>query len=178
MQTRAKVGTEFEKLCETDGWVRKTKSPKPKWSGVGKNNFEKIKNCGFNPSSFIFDESSDMVKYDIYNPDLNKYREVKRYHINNLKTWTLYSEPYFKVATKLDITKIGKDEYNKFVADFYEHHQNTGLFDKIQKNMNIVSEGVLCLDGFIPNEELEFRTVIVKTAWKEYHRITIQFKLK
>ena len=98
--------------------------------------------------------------------------------MNHLNSWTLYSEPYFKVATKIDLPKIGKDEYNKFVGDFYEYNKNTGLFDQVQKSMNSVSEGVLCIDGFIPNEELEFRTVIVKSAWKEYHRITLQFKLK
>jgi hypothetical protein len=178
MQTRAKIGVEFEKECEIDGWVRKSKSPKPKWIGNGKNNFEKIINCGYNPSEFKLDEKSDLIKYDIYHPDLGTYREVKRYSKNNLNSWTLYSEPYFKVAQKSDIPKIGKDEYNKFVDNFYEHYKNTGLFERVQRNMNNVCEGVLCLDGFIPKEELEFRTIVQKNEWKGYYRITIQFKLK
>jgi hypothetical protein len=178
MQTRAKVGVDFEKICETDGWVRKTKSPKLKWNGKGRNNITKIKNCDLDPSLFTLSEKSELSKYDIYNPTLDLYREVKRYQRDKLKSWIMYSEPYFKVASWSDMAKIDKDIYNKFVQDFWDFNQTTGLFDNVQKEINELSEGVQCVDGFIPKEELEFRTVIVKTAWKGYYRITIEFKLK
>ena len=178
MQTRAKVGVDFEKSCETDGWVRQTKSPKIKWNGKGRNNITKIKNCNFNPSIFTMSEKSNLSKYDIYNQELKKYREVKRYKKDKLKSWTMYSEPYFKVASWSDTDKIEKDVYNKFVKDFWDYNQTTDLFDKIQKGINDISEGVQCIDGFIDKDDLEFRTVIVKNAWKGYYRITIEFRLK
>lgn len=178
MQTRAKIGVEFEKLCETDGWVRKTKSPKLKWTGNGKGNITKIKNCNFTPSLFTLTDGCDLSKYDIYHPILKKYREVKRYKKSQLKSWTLYSEPYFKIASRGDLNKIDKETYNEFVTDFWDYNQNTGLFLKVEKEINQLSEGIQCIDGFIPKEEIDFRTVIVKSAWKGYHRITVEFKLK
>jgi hypothetical protein len=178
MQIRAKVGVDFEKLCEKDGWVRQTKSPKLKWEGKGVNNITKMKNCGFNPSLFILTEKSDLSKYDLYHPTLKKYREAKRYYRTKLKSWVMYSEPYFKIASVKDVEKIDKETYNKFVQDFWDYNQDTGLFDKVEKGINELSDGVECMDGFIPKEEFEFRTTIVKSAWKGYHRITIQFRLK
>jgi hypothetical protein len=90
----------------------------------------------------------------------------------------LYSEPYFKIASRGDLNKIDKETYNEFVTDFWNYNQNTGLFLKVEKEINQLSEGIQCIDGFIPKEEIEFRTVIVKSAWKGYHRITVEFKLK
>ena len=90
----------------------------------------------------------------------------------------MYSEPYFKVASWSDVDKIDKDTYNKFVQDFWDYNQTTDLFDKVQKGLNEQSEGVQFIDGFISKDDLEFRTVIVKTAWMGYYRITIEFRLK
>ena len=178
MQKRAKVGVDFEKDCEIDGWVRKTKSPKLKWNGNGKDNVDKIINCGFNPSLFTLSENNDLSKYDIYNPTLNTFREVKRYTKSKLKSWKMYSEPYFKIASKTSLDKIGKEEYNSFVQKFWDYNQDTGLFEKVLHGINDLSEGIVLIDGFVPKEEFEFRTVIVKTTWKGYYRITIEFKLR
>lgn len=178
MQLRAKTGIDFEKECEIDGWVRQTKSPKLIWVGEGRDNITKIKNCNFNPSQFLLSEKSDLSKYDLFHTELKKYREIKRYDKSYLKSWTLYSEPYFKVSSKSTLSKIDSSVYNKFVQDFWDYNQNTGLFEKIQEGINNLSEGIVCVDGFIPKEELEFRTVIIKTAWKGYYRISIEFKLK
>jgi hypothetical protein len=178
MQKRAKIGIDFEKMCETDGWVRKAKSPKLKWNGKGRGNITKIKNCNFNPTTFTLSDFSELSKYDIYHPELKKYREVKRYKKTDVKNWTLYSEPYFKIASVGDTTKIDNNTYNKFVQDFWDFNQNTGLIEKIQEGVCSFSEGIVFIDGFVPKEELEFRTVIVKNAWKGYYRITIEFKLK
>jgi len=178
MQTRAKTGIDFEILCESDGWIRQTKSPKIKWNGKGRCNITKIKNCNFNPSIFTMSEKSNLSKYDLYNPTLGKYREVKKYEKSKLKSWVMYSEPYFKIASWTDVDKIDKTTYNKFVQDFWDYNLTTGLFDEVEKGINEQSDGVQCIDGFIPKDELEFRTVIVKSAWGGYHRITIQFRLK
>ena len=177
-QIRSKVGVDFEKLCEKDGWVRKPKSPKLIWEGKGVNNTTKMKNCNFNPSLFALTEKSDLSKYDLYHSTLKKYREVKRYVRSKLKSWVMYSEPYFKIASVKDSEKIDKETYNKFIQDFWDYNQNTELFNKVEKGINELSDGVQCIDGFIPKEDFEFRTIIVKTAWKGYYRITIEFKLK
>ena len=178
MQSRAKTGTEFEKECAVDGWVVKTKRPSIKWSGKGRNNFQRIRSCDFDPSKFVLLENSNLSKYDIYNPELNKYREVKKYKKDDLRTWTLYSEPYFKIATKANQAKMDSSVYNKFVEDFWNYNQNTGLFDKIQEGITSFSEGITFVDGFVPKEDLEFRKVIVKNSWGGYHRLTIQFRIK
>ncbi len=177
MQLRSKTGTAFEKECEVDGWKRQTKSPKINWSGKGRSNIQRIKSCNFDPSKFVLLENSDLSKYDIYHPELNKYREVKSYKKSNLNSWTLYSEPYFKVATRSEATKISVETYNSFIDEFWEFNQKTGLFDKLQEGITSFSEGIQCKDGFIPKEELEFRTVVL-TEWGGYKRITIQFRIK
>jgi hypothetical protein len=90
----------------------------------------------------------------------------------------LYSEHYFKVAIRSNLNKIGLEEYNKFVAEFYELNSKNGTFDTIIKKMTENSVGIVTLDGFIPIENIEFRTIVIKSTWKGYHRITIQFRVK
>jgi hypothetical protein len=176
MQLRAKTGTKFEKECEVDGWVVRAKKPKIKWSGKGRSNFDKIKSCNYDPSNFFLLEC-DLSKYDIYNPELNKYREVKSYYKKELTSWKLYSEPYFKVADKSTSKKIDVETYNSFIDKFWEYNKKTGLIEKIQEGLTAFNEGIQCKDGFIPKDELEFRTVVLN-EWGGYKRITIQFKIK
>ena len=178
MQSRAKTGTEFEKECAVDGWVVKTKRPSIKWSGKGRNNFQRIRSCDFDPSKFVLLENSNLSKYDIFNPELNKYREVKKYKKSELKSWHLYSEVYFKVANKVDASKIDVDAYNDFLDRFWEYNQNTGLFEKMLEGTTKYNEGIQCIDCFLTKEELEFRTVILNNCWRGYKRITIQFRIK
>jgi hypothetical protein len=39
------------------------------------------------------------------------------------------------------------------------------------------NEGIVFIDGFIPLERLEFRTIVVNRQWKGYDRIQIQFRV-
>jgi hypothetical protein len=110
--------------------------------------------------------------------DSTKVADAKRYIKKKLSSWTLYSEPYFKVATRSNLNKIGLKEYNKFVNEFYELNSKNGMFDTVIKKMTENSIGIVTLDGFISIENIEFRTTVIKSAWKGYHRITIQFKIK
>lgn len=175
MQKRSKAGTDFENQICGDGWKRETSSPRLKWFGDGKSVFDKMKYCEYNPSRFILEECN-LCKYDIVSEN-GEYREVKKYNMDKLNNWTLYSEPYFKIALKKDIKRIDTETYNKFVDDFYQYNLNRGLFDYVVDNMTKCITGIQVKDGFIPKDNLEFRTVIVD-GWRGYKRITIQFKIK
>jgi len=174
VQKRAKTGVEFERKLSIDGWYRRPMSPRLKWSGTGRNNFNKIINCNYNPQEFLLIDSV-LCKYDITNND-GEFREVKKYHTEKLKQWILYSEPYFKVADKKQITIIDIDNYNKFVDDFYQYNLTTGLFEKVIKGMTECITGIQFIDKFVPIENIEFRTIVVN-GWGGYKRITIQFKI-
>ena len=176
MQKRSKSGTDFENQVCGKGWRRKTSSPKLKWTGKGKSVFDKMKYWEYNPKEFNLYDSSKFCKYDIVSED-GEYREVKKYYMEKLNNWTLYSEPYFKVATKKDATRIDVDTYNKFVDNFYEYNVGTGLFDYVVENMIKCISGIQVKDGFIPKDKLEFRTVIAD-GWRGYNRITIQVRIK
>lgn len=178
MQIRAKSGVDFENSFQGEGWVRQSKSPKFKWSGNGRTIIDKIKSTNYKPELFILDESSYMSKYDIYNTITGKKREVKKYHKESLNGWLLYSEPFFKIASENAVKRIGVDEYNKFVEDFYEYYKDKGLFDRIISKMNEEVEGVQVVDEFIPMDKLEFKVDIIKNSWKKYHRLSILVKLK
>ncbi len=176
MQKRSKTGTDFENQLCVDGWTRKPVSPRFKWTGKGRSVFDKMKYCGYNPNEFNLYDSSKFCKYDIIHENGEK-REAKDYYINELKKWTLYSEPYFKVAVKNHLKRIDVDTYNKFVDDFHEYNVGTGLYDYVVENMIESISGIQVKDGFIPKDKLEFRTVVVD-GWRGYNRITIQFKIK
>ena len=176
MQLRAITGKLFENSLIKDGWIVKSKSPKLSWSGNGQNNFIKMKSINYQVNCFLLNENNDLSKYDIYHPKTNEFREVKKYTINKVKNWTLYSEPYFKVATKSQQKQIDVKTYNKFVEEFYDYNIKTGLIDTIQNGITSFSKGITLQDGFIPNERIEFRTVVVD-GWSGYKRITIQFKV-
>lgn len=175
MQSRTYSGPEFENHAGGEGWRREPSSPKLKWYGKGRSVFDRMKYCEYDPTKFLL-EDSNLCKYDIIN-DKGELREVKKYNIHELNKWTLYSEPYFKVATKKDVTRIDVDTYNKFVDNFYAYNDGTGLFDYVVNNMIECITGIQVKDGFIPKDRLEFRTVIVD-GWRGYKRITIQFKIK
>ena len=176
MQKRTKTGTDFENNICDEGWTRKPVSPRFTWTGKGRNVFDKMKYCGYNPKEFNLYDSSKFCKYDIVHENGEK-REAKDYYINDLKKWTLYSEPYFKVAVKDHLKRIDVDTYNKFVDDFYEYNLGTGLYGYVVENMIECISGIQVNDGFIPKHELEFRTVVVD-GWRGYNRITIQVRIK
>jgi len=177
IQSRVRAGKDMELSASKDGWVRKSTKPKLKWRVEGKNNIEKIKNSGYDPTKFTILENITLNKYDIYNPSTNKRREVKSYNISEVSKWTLYSEPYFKIATKLQLNKITTDTYNDFLLRFYTYANDKGLLKFIQENMVSSNEGIVFKDGFVPLEKIEFRTFIAERQWKGYNRIQIQFRV-
>ena len=178
MQKRAVSGVVFENSFQGDGWVRQSTSPKFRWSGNGRSIIEKIKSVNFKPELFILDEESRMSKYDIYNTITGKKREVKKYTKEGLNNWSLYSEAFFKIASRHTASQISVETYNKFVEDYYEHYKNTGLFERVIHKLTKDVEGVQIIDTFIPMTELDFKVDIVRNSWKGYHRLTVLIKLK
>ena len=178
-QTRVRTGQEFENSIPTTDWIISPTKPSFVWTGEGRNVYERIKSVGFDAHKFYLTENSTFQKWDLISKvDSTKTADAKRYLKKKLLRWTLYSEPYFKVATRSNLNKIGLQEYNKFVDEFYELNCKSGTFDTIIKKMTENSIGIVTLDGFISIEDIEFRTTVVKSAWKGYHRITIEFRLK
>jgi hypothetical protein len=175
MQARSVTGIEFEKTHIKNGWVLKNSNPKIIWSGEGKNIFEKIINCNGNPKKFV-PIGFKLTKHDAIN-EHGSHIEIKKYKLKKLMSWSLYSEPYFKMSNKSDLNKIDKNYYNKFVDDFYEYNLKLGLFDYVVEQMTSSVEGIMTESGFIEKDKLEFRTVVLK-GWRGFKRITIQFKMK
>lgn len=178
VQARVKSGKLYEQYLTKDGWLRTPIKPTFKWGGEGRNNIQKIKNSCFDPKIFCNPKNLSPKKYDIYNPQTNKYREVKGYNISQLKTWVLYSEPYFKISTRIQAKQISSYEYNQFLSKFYDYANSIGLIKYIETNMVSSNEGIQFKDGFISQDQIEFRTVISKGQWSGYDRIQIQFKIK
>jgi hypothetical protein len=178
MQSRVKAGKDMELFALKDGWVKQNSKPILKWRVPGKNNIEKIINSNYNPKNFSVLENVTLNKYDIYHPIIKKYREVKSYYVQQVNKWTLYSEPYFKIATRTQLSKISTSKYNEFVEKFYQHANNTGILNFIQTQMSSSNEGILFKDGFILTDKLEFRTILNKEQWGGYHRIQIEFRIK
>lgn len=177
-QIRVVTGQEFENSISSD-WILSPTKPSFVWTGHGRNVYDKIKSVGFDVHKFYLTDKSTFKKWDLISKtDNTKTADAKRYLKKKLLNWTLYSEPYFKVAKRGDLDKIGLEEYNKFVDEFYEVNNNNGMFNNVLNKMIENTIGIVTLDGFISIEDIEFRTTIVKTAWKGYHRITIQFRLK
>jgi hypothetical protein len=177
VQSRVKVGKNMETSLLKDGWIKKSTKPKLKWRIEGKNNIEKIINSNYDPIKFAILENVTLNKYDIYNLITKKLLEVKAYFLSELKNWTLYSEPYFKISNRNQLNKITPEEYNDFLQRFYDHSNSIGLLKFIEQQMTSSNEGIVIKDGFIPKDNIEFRTVIVKKQWKGYDRIQIQFRV-
>lgn len=177
MQKRCLTGTTFEKFLCKDGFIHKSKSPKVKYSGEGKSILTKIKNSKYNPSIVQVLPESDFTKYDIINEETDEKLEAKKYKMNSLKKWTLFSEPFFKIATRKQATKITTKQYNTFVDRFWNLNNKKGFFDGVIKQMTENLSGICVIDGFVPIDNIEFR-FIVKDSWMGYKRITLEFRLK
>jgi len=177
MQSRSITGPEFENSFTDLGWVKNSVSPRLSWTGRGRNNIEKIKSLNFDHTSFNLLGSSQFEKWDLYNPTTFKYREVKKYYVSQVFNWTLYSEPYFKVAKTSQLDLVDPIRYNDFTRNFFRIHTESGLFTDIQERMVETIEGIQFIDAFVPKKHLEFRTVLLD-GWAGYDRITIQFKIK
>jgi|LakMenE01Jun11ns_1017448.scaffolds.fasta_scaffold9540658_2 hypothetical protein len=177
MQKRCLTGTIFEKFLCKDGFIHKSKSPKVKYSGKGKSILSKIKNSNYDPSIVQVLPESDFTKYDIINEETNEKLEAKKYKRESVTKWTLFSEPFFKIATRTQATKITVRQYNLFVNRFWKLNNKKGFFDDIITQMTETLSGICVIDGFIPIDDIEFRFV-VKDSWMGYKRITLEFRVK
>jgi|TARA_R110000868_G_scaffold327150_1_gene588189 hypothetical protein len=183
-QSRSKTGVDFEKkICEAKGWTHKSASPRINWTGTGRSNWNKIVQAGFDPTNFIPNmDKSVFDKYDAITEKGEKV-EIKKYNSTKLSSWTMFSEPVFKVATRSALktvtNKFGEGDfdssvevYNTFVDGIIPH-----VGDEILNNITRSNIGVQCEDRFIPQSELEYRWK-VKSGWKGYNRLSIEFRVK
>lgn len=177
-QLRNKTGIEFEKSIPKS-FVRKPVSPKMVWEGKGRNNMKKIIQSNFNEKTFKLNfAESKLGKYDCIKKNTNEKFEIKNYYKSQLKQWTLYSEPYFKMSSKNNLSLIDKKVYNDFVKRFFKYNTKNGFFDRVVKSMISETNGVYLKDCILNMNDFEFKTIIVHNQWKGYDRITIMFKLK
>jgi hypothetical protein len=177
MQNRSIIGSIFEKKVGQNGYVRVSKSPRLRYSGEGRTIIDKIKNSNLDPKKIKILDDSDFLKYDIVNVETKEFWEVKKYQKSNITNWKLFSEPFFKIATKTQTKKIDKYDYNLFVDRFWDYNNKQNFFDTIIIKMTTNIAGIRIINEFIPINDLEFR-FIVKESWKGYKRITLEFKLK
>jgi len=178
MQTRAVTGIQFENNT-LEGYRKVNISPRIMWEGIGRNNFDKIKSLNYDVTKFIIIwEKSRFTKADWEGPNGELY-EVKKYSRKDIDKWKLFSEPFFKMASKGRLKCMRVEEYNKFVDEFYEYNKSNGTFDKIIKNIcNSVSGIYIENHECIPMEDLEFKIEILRNCWEGYNRITLFFRLK
>jgi len=106
---RAKRGYTFEeKVCNEFGWIRKESKPKCKWTGKGRNKFDKIGSQNKDPTLFkpILEEST-FLKHDAITSE-GKFVEIKKYDVKECKKWTLFSELLPCVKNYSDIPNVVK----------------------------------------------------------------------
>jgi hypothetical protein len=190
-QKRNKTGIEFEKqICESNGWVPKSCSPRIKWVGKGRNNFKKLVNSNFDVNEFKPNlTKSKFEKFDAITSKGEKI-EIKKYPKSKATNWLLYSEPIIKVApsrrhfVKGDFVhdNVSEKDYNDFIdnlvtSDFWVNN-NEDILNKITRS-NI---GIQFMDGFVDNKNIEFKWVINKGEYapifNNYNRLTIVFRVK
>lgn len=178
IQKRVISGTLFEKTFDNTVWKVVRVSPKIHWTGNGSDNLQRIRSLNFNFKEFYPLEKTTWSKYDLLNKIDARKREAKKYRISKLKNWILYSEPYFKVANRRQLSKMSSVEYNTFVNEFYKYNNENGFFDRVIKKMIDSCEGIQFEDGFVPMKDIEFKTILSEKEWSGYNRIQIQFRLK
>ena len=183
-QSRNKTGVDFEgEICERFGWEHISKSPKIKWSGNGRSNYQKIKSVNFDTSKFLPTEDSTFEKYDAITQTGDKV-EIKKYNSTDITDWCLYSEPFFKISTKSGLKyvvdnfgngdiDVAREKYNTFLEELLNKN-----FDYIVNNISNSNIGIQFNDKFVPKEKLDFRLKIYKSCWMGFWRATIEFKIK
>jgi hypothetical protein len=192
MQIRAISGYSFEReVREEENFERYIKAPRIKWSGVGKNNVERLVSLNKDPELFkpIIEESK-FVKADAKDVNGVLY-EIKKYYKRDLNKFRLYSEPIIKVSPSRSKWGEGNPYYDNFkncneYNDFIYGITKTKWWKKYNKtileNIYKSNSGLFSRDGFIPYSELEFKWVINKGEYapifENYHRLTIVFRLK
>jgi len=192
MQIRAISGYSFEReVREKENFERYIKAPRIKWSGVGRNNVERLISLNKDPELFkpIIEESK-FVKADAKDVNGVLY-EIKKYYKEELNKFRLYSEPIIKVSPRRSKWGEGDPYYDNFkdcneYNDFIYRITKTKWWKKYNKtileNIYKSNSGLYTRDGFIPYSELEFKWVINKGEYapifENYHRLTIVFRLK
>jgi len=184
-QSRNKTGIENEILiCKEKGWKKVSKSPRIKWTGTGRSNFDKIHSVGYDASKFKPTFMSVYEKYDAIKPNGEKV-EIKGYLFKNIRNkWITYSEPIFKVSSPASVTKVIKlfgdgnqekaiDKYNSFVESMMGE-----VGQEILEKITLSNIGIQLEDVFVPQSMLEYRWNILKSAWKGFYRLEIQFRIK
>jgi hypothetical protein len=192
MQIRAITGYSFEReVRKRENFERYIKAPRIKWSGVGRNNVEKLVSLKKDPESFkpIIGESK-FIKSDARDKNGVLY-EIKKYYKKDLNKFRLYSEPIIKVSPQRK--KWGKgdpfydnfkdsEEYNNFILSLIKTKWWKKYNRKILESIYKSNSGIFSRDGFIPHSELDFKWAINKGQYgpifENYHRLTIVFKLK
>jgi hypothetical protein len=182
-QIRNKTGKKFEEqVCIQKNLIYYSKRPTLKWSGVGKNYYEKIASVNFDVNKFYLINGSTFEKYDAIDSNGNKI-EIKKYKIEDLSKWKLYSEPFPSVKNKNYIDYIkdkfgngslecAKKVYNNFIKSLIEKN-----FDYIIQKITESNKGIQLIDAFIPNSDLEFR-IFLQKGWMGFNRVEIQFRKK
>jgi hypothetical protein len=192
MQIRAISGYSFEReVREGENFERYIRAPRIKWSGVGRNNVERLVSLNKDPELFkpIIKESK-FVKADAKDVNSILY-EIKKYYKHELNKFRLYSEPIIKVSPSRSKWGKGNPYYDNFkdcneYNDFINKITKTKWWKKYKKtileNIYKSNSGLFTRDGFIPYSELEFKWVINKGEYapifENYHRLTIVFRLK
>jgi|688.fasta_scaffold07945_8 hypothetical protein len=182
-QARNKTGVDFEKMiCESNGWAHTPKSPRIVWSGVGRTNFDKIASVGFDVTKFTPTDESILEKYDAIT-DKGEKVELKKYNSSKLNSWTLYSEPIFKVSNRSTLPIVNRIFGNGDVVlavknynDFVEKIKDT-VGEDILTKISQSNTGVQLEDCFVEQSNLEYRW-IVRTGWKGFNRLIIEFRIK
>lgn len=192
MQIRAISGYSFEREVRgEENFERYIRAPRIKWSGVGRNNVERLVSLNKDPELFkpIIKESK-FVKADAKDVNGILY-EIKKYYKHELNKFRLYSEPIIKVSPSRSKWGKGNPYYDNFkdcneYNDFIYKITKTKWWKKYKKtileNIYKSNSGLFTRDGFIPYSELEFIWVINKGEYapifENYHRLTIVFRLK
>jgi len=183
-QTRVQSGKKNElDICASNGWINVDVKPKLDWSGIGRSNIDKIYNAGFDPSKFIPTDKSTFNKYDAITKD-GKGVEIKKYTKSKVKNWTMYSEPVFTIKTRSILAKavrlfgngditVANKKYNDFLNGMVA---NVG--QEIIDKMTSTSIGIQLEDGFIPQDNIEYRWKVNETAWGGFNRLCIEFRVK
>jgi hypothetical protein len=169
-------------ICESNGWAHTPKSPRIVWSGVGRTNFDKIASVGFDVTKFTPTDESILEKYDAIT-DKGEKVELKKYNSSKLNSWTLYSEPIFKVSNRSTLPIVNRIFGNGDVVlavknynDFVEKIKDT-VGEDILTKISQSNTGVQLEDCFVEQSNLEYRW-IVRTGWKGFNRLIIEFRIK
>ena len=185
-QIRNRTGVAFEDYQVNKGFRKAPKNPSIKWiGGFGGNIIDRLVSIDFDSSKIEVDLlNSKFDKCDGYimTPAGISYREIKKYKIEQVSEWSLYSEPFTPIKHREDVDKLlskygsielAIEKFNKYTIDIVNKYG-----DKFLNNYkNNLCDGIIFEDGFVPMKYIEFR-VFIERAWMGFNRGKIQFRVK